>query len=124
VNVGISADTAEFAVHSLRRWWEKLGCGRYDPVEGLYLTADGGGSNSYRTRAVEMGAAGAGRRARHPHQRQPLPTGHEQVESYRAPAVQLHLAQLAWPAPVRLPHGGGADRVDENRGRVAGALRA
>jgi len=50
VSVGISADTAEFAVHSLRRWWEKLGCERYDPVEGLYLTADGGGSNSYRTR--------------------------------------------------------------------------
>jgi len=50
VNVGISADTAEFAVHSLRRWWEKLGCERYDPVDEIYLSADGGGSNGYRTR--------------------------------------------------------------------------
>jgi hypothetical protein len=50
VSVGISHDTAEFAVAAIRRWWEKLGCQRYPKASRLLITADSGGSNSSRTR--------------------------------------------------------------------------
>ena len=50
VNVGISHDTAQFAVASIRGWWHKLGRPRYPAAEQLLITADAGGSNSYRTR--------------------------------------------------------------------------
>ena len=50
VNVGISRDTAQFAVESIRRWWYRMGQARYPQATELLITADGGGSNSYRTR--------------------------------------------------------------------------
>lgn len=50
VNVGISADTSEFAVASLRRWWFELGSKRYPDAKTLLVTADCGGSNGYRVR--------------------------------------------------------------------------
>ena len=50
VSVGVSADTAEFAVASIRRWWERMGEGRYGAPEALLVTADCGGSNGHRNR--------------------------------------------------------------------------
>jgi len=50
VSVGISSDTAEFAVASIRRWWEELGRRRYPRARRLLITADSGGSNGSRTR--------------------------------------------------------------------------
>ena len=50
VNVGIDHDTAEFAVESIRRWWKYLGKELYPQATELYVTADGGGSNSSRSR--------------------------------------------------------------------------
>ncbi len=50
VNVGISADTAEFAVNSLRKWWYLVGRQQYPRASSWLVTADGGGSNSSRTR--------------------------------------------------------------------------
>jgi len=50
VNVGISADTAEFAVNSLRKWWHLLGRQQYPSASAWLLTADGGGSNGSRVR--------------------------------------------------------------------------
>jgi transposase len=50
VNVGIDHDTAEFAVESIRRWWKHLGKELYPNAKHLYVTADGGGSNSSRSR--------------------------------------------------------------------------
>ena len=50
VNVGISADTAAFAVHSIRSWWQHMGQPLYPDATELYLNADGGGSNSTRGR--------------------------------------------------------------------------
>lgn len=50
VSVGISHDTAEFAVAAIRRWWQRLGKRRYPRAERLLITADSGGSNSPRTR--------------------------------------------------------------------------
>ena len=50
VNLGTSADTAEFAVESIRRWWTKMGQAAYPSANKLLITADGGGSNGYRIR--------------------------------------------------------------------------
>jgi hypothetical protein len=50
VTVGISHDTAEFAVAAVRRWWKRLGRKRYCGAKRLLITADCGGSNSPRTR--------------------------------------------------------------------------
>jgi hypothetical protein len=50
VGVGISADTAEFAVDCLARWWERSGQLAYPQARSLLLLADGGGSNGYRSR--------------------------------------------------------------------------
>ncbi len=50
VSVGISSDTAEFSVASLRRWYRLLGRKRYPHLKRLLLTADSGGSNGARNR--------------------------------------------------------------------------
>lgn len=50
VNVGISADTAEFAVHSIRCWWYLMGKNTYPHARELLITADCGGSNGNRVR--------------------------------------------------------------------------
>ena len=50
VSVGIDSDTAQFAVASIRSWWEHLGRARYPTATTLTITADCGGSNGNRTR--------------------------------------------------------------------------
>jgi DDE family transposase len=50
VNVGIDHDTAQFAVNSIRGWWEHLGHRSYPTATRLQITADCGGSNGNRTR--------------------------------------------------------------------------
>ena len=50
VNVGTSADTAEFAVESIRRWWDSVGRHSYPGATRLLITADSGGSNGSRLR--------------------------------------------------------------------------
>lgn len=50
VSVGISADTGEFAVQSIRTWWNEMGSQVYPAAKELLITADCGGSNGYRPR--------------------------------------------------------------------------
>lgn len=50
VNVGTGRNTAEFAVESIRRWWNGQGASEYPDAARLLITADGGGSNAYRDR--------------------------------------------------------------------------
>jgi hypothetical protein len=50
VSVGVTRDTATFAVNSILSWWQHLGKQRYPHAEELTITADSGGSNSPRTR--------------------------------------------------------------------------
>jgi Rhodopirellula transposase DDE domain len=50
VTVGVDHDTAQFAVNSIRAWWEHLGQPRYPNATRLQITADCGGSNGNRTR--------------------------------------------------------------------------
>jgi Rhodopirellula transposase DDE domain len=50
VSVGIHRDTAQFAARTIQRWWEEMGAKRFPRARELLITADGGGSNSYRSR--------------------------------------------------------------------------
>ena len=50
VSVGISADTAEFAVNSIRNWWNGMGRAAYPGARELLITVDSGGSNGRRNR--------------------------------------------------------------------------
>ena len=50
VSIGITKDTAEFAVQSIRNWWYKMGIYHNNEATSLLITADGGGSNSSKGR--------------------------------------------------------------------------
>jgi hypothetical protein len=54
VSVGVSADTADFAVNSIRGWWHNVGRERYPDATELMVTADCGGSNGNRTRLWKL----------------------------------------------------------------------
>ena len=50
VNVGTDHDTPVFAVTSIEAWWKRMGSRRYPTATEIFITADAGGSNSYRAR--------------------------------------------------------------------------
>lgn len=50
VNVGITADTADFSVNSVKRWWKQLGKKNYPQAKKILITADCGGSNGNSNR--------------------------------------------------------------------------
>jgi len=54
VNVGVSKDTAQFAVSTIRNWWDEMGKASYPVAEKLLIHADGGGSNGSRNRLWKM----------------------------------------------------------------------
>jgi hypothetical protein len=55
VSVGRDHDTPAFAVASIRQWWTMMGRRAYPDATDLYITADAGGSNGYRSRAWKTG---------------------------------------------------------------------
>jgi hypothetical protein len=54
VSVGVSNDTAQFAVNSIRCWLDVMGRERYPEMNQLMITADGGGSNGSRVRLFKI----------------------------------------------------------------------
>jgi hypothetical protein len=58
VSVGVDHDTAYFATRSIRRWWEEMGAERFPRARELAITADGGGSNSSRSRLWKVALQG------------------------------------------------------------------
>jgi hypothetical protein len=54
VSVGVTADTAAFAVQSIRTWLDRMGRGRYPHARELTITADCGGSNGARVRLWKL----------------------------------------------------------------------
>ena len=54
MSVGDDHDTAGFAVQAIRRWWQVMGTERYPKAKRLMITADAGGSNSYRNRSWKV----------------------------------------------------------------------
>ena len=95
VSIGIDHDTAQFAVNSIRSWWQHLGQQRYPNAMRLQVTADCGGSNGNRVRLWKVELQKLADETGLQIGVLPLPARHQQVESHRAPAVQLHHDQLA-----------------------------
>lgn len=58
VSVGTNHDTAQFAAASIGRWWREMGRQRYPKATRLMITADGGGSNSSRSRLWKVALQG------------------------------------------------------------------
>ena len=58
MSVGIDHDTAQFAVETLRRWWQHMGTRVYPKAKELLVTADAGGSNGYRPRLGKVALQG------------------------------------------------------------------
>ncbi len=58
VSVGIDHDTAQFAANSISRWYDDMGSKRFPRARELMITADGGGSNSYRSRLWKVALQG------------------------------------------------------------------
>jgi hypothetical protein len=54
MNIGQSADTSEFSVHCLRRYWSKYGLKIYGSKKTILILADGGGSNGSRNRLFKQ----------------------------------------------------------------------
>lgn len=54
VNVGITSNTAEFAVNSIEQWWKLVGIKRYKKSKKILICADGGGSNGSRNRLWKL----------------------------------------------------------------------
>jgi len=50
VSVGLDHDTPVFAVTSIEAWWKQVGSKRYPDAREIFITADAGGSNGYRSR--------------------------------------------------------------------------
>src|SRR5450432_1354017 len=103
VSVGLSHDTGEFAVQTIRTWWKEMGASRYPDASSL--------TNGRRwrkqwlpTALVEARATGTCRRAGLPDHCLSSATGDEQMEQDRAPPVLVHHQELAWQA-ARHPSG-------------------
>jgi Rhodopirellula transposase DDE domain len=99
VNVGISNDTAEFAVESLRRWWRAMGRRVYRHATDLLITADGGGSNSSRSRLWKVCLPAPCGRNWTEDLCLPLAAWNKQVEQDRTSPFQPYHNKLARPAP-------------------------
>lgn len=54
VGLGVTHDTAEFAVATIYRWWKKLGSKMFQDPKQLLIMADSGGSNGYRIRLWKL----------------------------------------------------------------------
>ena len=81
VSVGTDHDTAAFAVETIRRWWQSAATTAYSHATRLLITADGGGSNGYRTRLWKTELAALAAAHRLGHHRVPPAAWHQQMES-------------------------------------------
>jgi hypothetical protein len=124
VSVGITSDTAEFAVQSIRCWLERIGA--------TALSKGASADDHGRLRRLERGARAAvegraaearrrdGARASCP----PLPAGHVEVEQNRAPPILSHHAELARPTADRSGRRRRADRRDHDQNRIESRMRS
>ena len=80
VNVGITHETAEFAVQSIRRWWQLMGRKAYPQARRLLILRGCWGQQRHAATRLENPSAGLGRSPGDSDNRMPLPAGHEQVE--------------------------------------------
>jgi hypothetical protein len=122
VSVGITSDTAQFAVASIRRWLDAMGRQRYPKARdhhGRWRRLE------WNTcPAVEGRVAKARRRDRPRAPRPSLSARHVEVEQDRAPPVLPHHADLARATTRRSSGRGLADCGDDHQSRPEGRERA
>jgi Rhodopirellula transposase DDE domain len=121
VSVGVSHDTAEFAVASIRTWWRTMGAPAYPKATSLLLTADGGGSNGYRLRLWKLELQTLADELGFPITVCHLPPGTSKWQQDRASALLVHHAELAGQAAHHASGHRQPDRGDDDQGGVAGA---
>ena len=119
VSVGRDHDTPAFAVASIRQWWTMMGRQAYPVADALYITADAGGSNGYRTRGWKAALQRLADDLRLCIHVSHFPPGHEQVEQGRAPALLPHHAELARASAPHLRDPRRADRPHPHGHRAA-----
>ena len=117
VNVGTSHDTPDFAVESIRVWWEQEGRTRYPLADSLLVLADSGGSNSARSRLWKVRLQELADALQHHHHRVPSAAWHQQVEQDRASTVRLHQHPLAGSAARRFRDDRQPHRRDQHHHR-------
>ncbi len=122
--MGCDHDTAAFAVNTIRSWWNTAGRHAYPAASRLLITADGGGSNGYRTRLwkTELAnlAAETGLTITVCH----LPPGTSKWNKIEHRPVLPHLDELAWSAADQSRRHREHHRRDHHEDRVAGERRA
>jgi hypothetical protein len=94
VSVGVSGDTAEFAVESIRKWRKKIGRRAYPEAKQILITADSGGSNGYRVRLwkaeLQILANQINKKITVLH----FPPGTSNMEQNRTPAIFIYQQEL------------------------------
>jgi hypothetical protein len=131
VSVGITSDTAEFAVEAIRNWLGRMGRKRYPKAQELTITADCGGSNGARVRLwkVELQKlADETGLVLHVHHYPPGTSKWNKAcpreGGDRAPPVLPHHAELARPPADGSSRHRRADRRDDDKGRLEGRVRS
>jgi transposase len=117
--VGIDHDTSAFAVQTIRRWWQEIGCVRYPDATRLVITADGGGSNGSRVRLWKRELQRLANELGIPIQVHHLPPGTSKWNKIE----HRHQPELARHALGQLPGDRRSDRRHNNRNWSQGALR-
>jgi hypothetical protein len=129
VSVGITSDTAQFAVASIRRWLDAMGRERYPQARELVpdLIRDHGRRRRLEWNAcpaLEGRATEACRRDRPRAPRPSLSAGYVEVEQDRAPPILPHHPDMARSAADRQIGRRRADRGDHDQDRPEGRVRA
>ena len=122
VSVGITHDTAEFAVQSIRTWLERIGRPRYTGMRELMITADCGGSNSARSRLWKVELQKLADEIAMPIKVCHYPPGTSKWD--KAPAVLPHHPELARQATRQPRCSGRVDRRDDDQNRAQGRVCA
>ena len=118
VSVGRDHDTPAFAVASIRQWWTMMGRQAYPAADALYITADAGGSDPYRTRGWKTALQRLADDLRLSIHVSHFPR-HEQVEQGRTPTRLPHHPELARASAPHLRDTRRADRPHANGDRAA-----
>ena len=118
VNVGITHETAEFAVESIRRWWRLLGRKAYPPGRAPADLRRCGRQQREPAAGVESSPAASLGPSGSPDHRLPLPTGHEQVEQDRASPLLVHQPELEGAAADQFRSGGEPHWQHHHAGRT------
>jgi hypothetical protein len=123
VNVGVTHDTAEFAVESIRRWWRLMGQRSYPAARHLLVCADAGGSHGNRLRAWKGHLQRLATEVRFPITVCHDPPGTSQGNAIKPPTLLVHQYELEGAASGQLRGDRQSDRPHGNPNRTHSPAR-